>query len=380
MSSAPSPRLPLLGGTTARAFLRRFWHKEALRVTGALPEFRGLHSLAELKTLAARDDVESRLIVRSGRDYTLAHGPLRPADFRGLPPKDWTLLVQGINLHDAPSDALLRRFSFLPYARLDDLMVSYAVTGGGVGPHFDSYDVFLLQGFGRRRWRYGRQDDLALRPNLPVKILKSFTPEHDHVFAPGDLLYLPPAYAHDGVALEPCTTYSIGFRAPANTELAQQFLDYLRDRIEMPGRYADPDLRAPREPARIDVVMQRRIARALAGIRWDAATVARFLGCLLTEPKPSVFFSPPQAPLTRAGFATALRKRGVALDRRTQWLFDDDALYVNGEAHAWPAAGRATLVALGNARVLPPAQCASLAPAVSAFLHQAYLDGYLAPA
>ncbi|MFO1397265.1 MAG: cupin domain-containing protein [Burkholderiales bacterium] len=375
-----SARLPLLGGHTATAFLRRFWHKEALRVTGALPGFRGLHSLAELKSLAARDDVESRLVVRSGREYTLAHGPLRKSDFRGLPDKDWTLLVQGINLHDAPSDALLRRFSFLPSARLDDLMVSYAVTGGGVGPHFDSYDVFLLQGFGRRRWRYGRQDDLALRPNLPVKILKSFTPEHDHVFAPGDLLYLPPAYAHDGVALEPCTTYSIGFRAAANTELAQQFLDFLRDRIELPGRYADPDLRLPRETARIDAVMQRRIARTLAGIRWDAATVNRFLGCLLTEPKPSVFFSPPEAPLSRAAFAAALRKRGVALDRRTQWLFDDDALYVNGEAHDWPAGDRAALVALANARALPAAQCASLAPATLAFLHQAYRDGYLAPA
>jgi 50S ribosomal protein L16 3-hydroxylase len=349
-------------------------------VPGALPGFAGLHTLSDLQALAGRDDVESRLLVRRGRDYDLAYGPLRKADFRGLPARDWTLLVQGINLHDAPSDDLLRRFSFLPYARLDDLMVSYAVPGGGVGPHFDSSDVFLLQGFGRRRWRYGRQDDLALRPNLPVKILKSFTPEHDHVFAPGDLLYLPPAYAHDGVALEPCTTYSIGFRAPGNTELAQQFLDYLRDQIELPGRYADPDLRPAQEPARIDPSMQQRIGRTLSGIRWNGDTVGRFLGCLLTEPKPSVFFSPPDTPLTRAAFVAAIRKRGLVLDRRTQWLYGDTLLYVNGEAHDWPADGRADLVALANGRALPAAQCATLAPAAAAFLYQAYRDGYLAPA
>ena len=379
MAAPASPRLPLLGNRTPRAFLARYWHRQALRVQAALPDFAGLHTFAQLRALAARDDVESRLVVREGRRYSLAHGPFRQADLRGLPARDWTLLVQGMNLHDAAADTLLRRFAFLPFARLDDLMVSYAVAGGGVGPHFDSYDVFLLQGFGRRRWRYGPQDDLSLRPNLPVKILRSFTPEHDHVFAPGDLLYLPPAYAHDGVALEPCTTYSIGFRAAAHTELAQQFLDYLRDRVEIPGRYADPGLRPTAEPARIDGAMQRRVARALAAIRWDAAVVARFLGCLLTEPKPSVFFTPPQAPLSRAAFASAVRRRGVALDRRTQCLYDEDALYVNGEAHDWPGA-RPALVALANARALPATECAKLDRASLAFVYQAYLDGYLAPA
>ena len=143
--------------------------------------------------------------------------------------------MQGVNLHDDATDALMRAFAFVPYARLDDVMVSYAAPGGGVGPHFDAYDVFLLQGTGRRRWRYGRQRDLALVPDLPLKILRRFAPTEDAVLGPGDMLYLPPQYAHDGVAVDACTTYSIGFRAPAYEELAQHFLDALRDRVALAG-------------------------------------------------------------------------------------------------------------------------------------------------
>lgn len=376
MQNRPSARSALLGQRTPRGFLASHWHKQALLVRAALPGFAGLFTRDDLLALAGRDDVESRLVVRDGARYTLAHGPFRRADFRTLPARGWTLLVQGVNLHSAEADALLRRFAFLPYARLDDLMVSYAVEGGGVGPHFDSYDVFLLQGFGRRRWRYGRQDNLSLRPGLPVKILRRFTPQHDEVLAPGDLLYLPPAYAHDGVAVDACTTYSIGFRAAAHTELAQAFLDFLRDRIDLPGRYADPDLRPAREPARIGATMQRRVGRALAAVRWDRATVERFLGTMLSEPKPSVFFAPPARPLARAAFAAALRRRGLALDRRTQWLYDDACVYVNGEAHDWPAGPRAPLAALANARALSARQAASLSAAQVALVHESYRHGY----
>ncbi len=376
MQNRPSARSALLGQRTPRGFLASHWHKQALLVRAALPGFAGLFTRDDLLAFAGRDDVESRLVVRDGARYTLAHGPFRRADFRTLPARGWTLLVQGVNLHSAEADALLRRFASLPYARLDDLMVSYAVEGGGVGPHFDSYDVFLLQGFGRRRWRYGRQDDLSLRPGLPVKILRRFTPQHDEVLAPGDLLYLPPAYAHDGVAVDACTTYSIGFRAAAHTELAQAFLDFLRDRIDLPGRYADPDLRPAREPARIGATMQRRVGRALAAVRWDRATVERFLGTMLSEPKPSVFFAPPARPLARAAFAAALRRRGLALDRRTQWLYDDACVYVNGEAHDWPAGPRAPLAALANARALSARQAASLSAAQVALVHESYRHGY----
>ncbi len=362
-----------------RAFLRGFWHKEALLVRAARPGFAGLFTAAELKALALRDDVESRLVVRDGAHWSFAQGPFRRSDFRRLPARDWTLLVQGVNLHSAPADALLREFAFLPYARLDDLMVSYAAPGGGVGPHFDSYDVFLLQGFGRRRWRYGRQRDLALRPGLPVKILRRFAPACDEILAPGDMLYLPPQFAHDGVAVDACTTYSIGFRAASTDELAAAFLDFLRDRIDLPGRYADPDLAPPREPARVGARMRDACARELARLRWDAATVARFLGCWLSEPKPTVFFDPPQRPLPRAAFARAAARRGVRLDRRTQLLYDDRQLYVNGSALEWPASGAAALRRLANERVLPAAAVPALPPACLALLHQWYCDGYLAP-
>ena len=168
------------------------------------------------------------------------HGPFRRSDFRALPERNWTLLIQGVNLHVPAADALLRRFSFVPYARLDDLMVSYAAPGGGVGPHFDSYDVFLLQGKGQRRWRLSRQRDLALKPDVPLKILARFRPDHVVLLDPGDMLYLPPGIAHDGVAIAACSTYSIGFRAPSAQELGIAFVDWLRDRIALDGWYRDP--------------------------------------------------------------------------------------------------------------------------------------------
>ena len=377
MRIAPTTRHALLGHRASRAFLARHWHKEPLLVRRAIPAFAGLFSRAQLFALAGRDDVESRIVVRAKSRFTLAHGPFRPADFRALPARGWTLLVQGVNLHSDEADALLRRFSFLPYARLDDVMVSYAAPGGGVGPHFDSYDVFLLQGFGRRRWRYGRQDDLALRSGVPVKILRRFTPTQEATLAPGDMLYLPPAYAHDGVAVEECTTYSIGFRTSSNTELVQGFLDFLRDRIEVAGRYADPDLRLVREPALIGAAIQRHAVATLADVRWDRSLVIQYLGSLLSEPKADVYFSPPSTPKSRAAFAACARKHGLRLDRRTQWLYDDAAIYVNGEATPWPIGDRNALKHLANTRALPAKQAATLSSGIIAFLHEGYRHGFL---
>src|SRR5512138_3633895 len=190
-SAAPLAAGPLATAAGIAAFLRRHWQKKALLVRGAFPRFAGFFSASELMALARRDDVESRLVVRAGKRWSLAHGPFRRGDFRALPERDWTLLVQGVNLHSRAADALLRRFAFVPYARLDDLMVSLAAPGGGVGPHFDSYDVFLLQALGRRRWCYGRQDDLRLQPGAPLRVLRRFVPRHEATLARGDMLYLP---------------------------------------------------------------------------------------------------------------------------------------------------------------------------------------------
>jgi 50S ribosomal protein L16 3-hydroxylase len=328
----------LLGGSSAAVFLRKYWQKRPLLVRQAVAGFRGFLSRSELFALAGRDDVESRLVRHARGERTLTQGPFSATDLKSLPARDWTLLVQGVNLHVAAADALLRRFAFIPYARLDDVMVSYAAPGGGVGPHVDSYDVFLLQGEGRRHWRLGcqmsgqmsRQRDLTLEPSLPVKILTRFRPDAEYLLDAGDMLYLPPSYAHDGVAVDACTTYSIGFRAPSAQELGTAFLDWMRDSIVLDGRYADPSLAPAAEPARIGLSMQKRCSAMLAGVRWSDALVSRFLGCYLSEPKPSVFFEPPLRPLGLAAFRSAAARRGVSLDRRTQLLYDSRNVFLNG--------------------------------------------------
>jgi 50S ribosomal protein L16 3-hydroxylase len=368
-----------LGGVSVKAFLGQYWQKEALLVRRAIAGFAGVFSAEELFAFARRDDVESRIVVRDGARWSLAHGPFRRADFKALPERNWTLLVQGVNLVSQAGDALLRCFAFLPYARLDDLMVSFAAPGGGVGPHFDSYDVFLLQGFGRRRWRYGRQNDLALAPRLPLKILRRFKPEQTEVLAPGDMLYLPPHHAHDGTAIDPCTTYSIGFRAASASELAAAFLDFLRDELDLPGRYADPDLAPTDTPAEIDGAMRRRCERMLNRVSWDHATIARFLGCFLSEPKANVFFNPPDAPLSRAAFTARAAKDSVSLDPRTQLLYDATHVFINGAALPWPAGGASTLKQLANARGLARRAAGTVHPDASAILYTWYRDGYLHP-
>ena len=339
--------------------------------------FTGPFTLRDLEALARRDDVESRLVVRQGTRWTLEHGPFRPADFAALPARNWTLLVQGVNLVHPAGDELLRRFSFLPFARLDDLMVSYAAPGGGVGPHEDSYDVFLLQGFGRRRWRFGVQGDRTLTPGRPLKILRHFAPERDEVLAPGDMLYLPPHIAHDGVALEACTTYSIGFRAPGANELGVAFLDFLRDELDLPGRYADPDLAPTRTPAEIGAAMQTRCLRLLKGVAWDRATASRFVGSFLSEPKPHVSFEPPASPLSPTAFRRRVAKDGTHVDRRALLLYDRTHLYVNGAALPWPARGAGTLRDLADHRALGPRDAAAMSPEAAAILYNWYRDGYV---
>src|SRR5471032_2920037 len=189
-------KLPLLGDITPAQFLRDYWHKKPLVIRQAIPGFKPLLSVEALAELATHDHVESRLVTAGGGHWDMQTGPLEAIPSREQ--KEWTLLVQGVNLHDARADALLRQFRFIPDARLDDLMVSFATDGGGVGPHFDSYDVFLLQAAGQRRWRIGPQKDLSVVEGLPLKILAKFKPNEEFVLEPGDMLYLPPHYAHDG--------------------------------------------------------------------------------------------------------------------------------------------------------------------------------------
>jgi 50S ribosomal protein L16 3-hydroxylase len=364
-------------GTTPAAFLRTAWHRHARLVRAALPGFTGPFTRASLYALAARDDVESRLVVREGRRWRVEHGPFARRALAGLPQRAWTLLVQGVNLVDPRADALMRRFSFVPYARLDDLMVSYAAPGGGVGPHLDSYDVFLLQGFGRRRWRWGAQRDRQFIPGLPLKILARFAPSHDAVLAPGDMLYLPPHVAHDGVAIDACTTYSIGFRAPAAQELAEAFLAHLADALDLAGRYADPGLALAARPARIPTGMQAKVRATLARIRVRARDVDDFLGVWLTEPKSQVVFAPRDRVPAPAAFARALARRGARLDLATQALYDARSLYVNGERAPGGARTTAALRGFADRRRLAPKDASTLDRSTLDLLRDWYRHGWI---
>ncbi len=342
----------LLGGLTPQQFLAEYWQKKPLLVRNALPGFTGLLTRDDLLELAGRDDVESRFVSQAG-GWTISHGPFARAALRRKA-KPWTVLVQSLNLVLPTADELMRQFSFIPYARLDDLMVSYATDGGGVGPHFDSYDVFLIQGIGQRRWRIGNQKDQTLIDGLPLRILKDFHPVHDWVLEPGDMLYLPPEWAHDGTAVGECMTYSVGFRAAPTQELAEQFLMFLQDRVCLSGRYRDPGLKRQRHPAEIGTTMIDQVTELLAGIRWNRDTVRDFLGSYLTEPKSHVVFDPPEKPLGQKRFAAGFDRRGLRLDARSQLMFAGQRFYINGELATVSREDQPAFRNFADTRIWPP--------------------------
>jgi 50S ribosomal protein L16 3-hydroxylase len=338
------PRLPmaLLGGLSAAEFMRRHWQKKPLLVRAACPRALAGVDRSRLFSLAARDDVESRLIVRTGARWSVRPGPLARRALPALATPAWTLLVQGVDLHDEQAHRLLRRFRFIADARLDDVMCSYASHGGGVGPHVDSYDVFLLQTMGRRRWRIGRVAKARLRDDVPLKMLADFTPSQEWLLGPGDMLYLPPGWAHDGVALGECITASIGFRAPLARELAADVLARLaeaaRDETGSPAdarRYRDGGASVADRPARIPEPLQHFAGAALERLVADPVATSRALGEVLSEPKPGTWFE--------RGEAAAMPVPAIALSRRTRMLYDERFVFVNGESYR--AAGRdATLM------------------------------------
>jgi len=366
-------RSSLLGGLAPRAFLAKHWQKRALMVRAAMQGFEGFLDRAAFFALATRDDVESRLVRRDGRRWTLEHGPFRLAQLRRLPARNWTLLVQGANLHCAEGAALLSRFDFIPHARLDDLMVSYAVPGGGVGPHFDSYDVFLLQGMGRRRWQVSRQKDLALVETAPLKILRRFHAEQEWILDPGDMLYLPPRYAHHGVAVTECATYSIGFRAPTYRELVSEFLVRMADAVDMPGLYADPHLQPARHPGKLGADMIEATRAAVKRLRWTRGDIEDFLGSYLSEPKPNVLFTP-RPPLAAPALVRAIERHGLALDGGTRLLYGPRCVYINGEPCRFPRGVPAVLRDLADRRSLPPGR---VSPTLVALLQDWHASGFV---
>src|SRR6186713_588172 len=265
----PHRPMALLGGLSAAEFMRRHWQRKPLLVRAACPDALPDVDRSRLFALAARDDVESRLVQRAAARWSVRPGPIARRALPTLATRAWTLLVQGVDLHDEQAHRLLRCFRFIPDARLDDVMCSYASDGGGVGPHVDSYDVFLLQLAGRRRWRIGRVARPRLRDDVPLKMLDGFAASDEWLLDPGDMLYLPPGWGHDGIAEGPCLTASIGFRAPDAVGLAADALQRLaeaaldaRDEAaggRRPGNplYADRSQPATGSPARIPTALQR---------------------------------------------------------------------------------------------------------------------------
>jgi 50S ribosomal protein L16 3-hydroxylase len=364
---------PLLGGISPQTFMRRHWQKKPLLVRQAVPGGLALLGRAALFELAARDDVESRLIVHDGGAWSMRHGPLKRSAIPSIKRSGWTLLVQGLDLHVAAAHALLQRFRFVPDARLDDLMLSYASDGGGVGPHVDSYDVFLLQVQGRRRWRIGRARDTTLVPDVPLKILARFEPEQEWLLEPGDMLYLPPGWAHDGVAEGECLTASIGFRAPGRDQIGRELLQRLLDDAEaVPHEllYRDPKQSATTEPGRIPPELRAFALDAMARVLADERGLDCTLGEVLSEPKPGVWFDPPVA---------APGAQGVSLDRRTRMLYDTHHVFINGESFRAGGRDAKLMHRLADHRSLSAAEHDQLSAEARELLEGWAADGWLHP-
>ena len=366
--------MTLLGDISPADFMKNHWQRKPLLVRQAIPHFSPLLSRAELFDMAAQPDVESRLVMgeNSGqRAWQMQRGPFKRKAIPKLTERDWTLLVQGVDLHDDRVSALMQQFRFIPDARIDDVMISYASDGGGVGPHFDSYDVFLLQAHGQRRWRIGRQKDLSLQANLPLKILQNFTPEQEWVLNPGDMLYLPPRYAHDGVAIGECMTYSIGFRVPQAGDLARELLLRISDAApERVGEtlYQDATQPAVQQAAAIPKGLSEFAESALQRAMKNPLALARALGEYLSEPKANVWFEGGPAPRTI---------RSVRLDRRSRMLYDQHHIFLNGES--WRAAGAdAKLMRLlADQRSLTAQDLKGASPAAQSLLREWCEDGWL---
>jgi len=327
----------------ADAFLRDQWQKKPLLIRGAWAEWSNPLGPDELAGLACEEGVESRLVQRAADGWTLEHGAFPESRFGTLHEANWTLLVQAVDQFVPAVAALIEPFRFVPDWRIDDVMVSLAARGGGVGPHFDQYDVFLVQGLGRRRWRIGAVCDAntPLLPHDSLRLLADFEALEEHVLEPGDMLYVPPGVAHDGIAeSDDCMTYSVGFRAPSRSELIAHFGDHVIAALEDDDRYADPDLRRQANPGEIAPAALERLQAMITETLSDREAFARWFGAYVTTPKyPELDWAPDEA-MT----ASELRRRlsaGEPLQRNAASRFsfvrqDDGALllFADGQCHA----------------------------------------------
>ena len=335
----------LFGGISPEQFMTRYWHKKPLLVRGGIPAFALSADQGELldspipaKELiqfALQDEVESRL-VKSG-PWSFDQGPFSKKAIPSIEKPNWTLLLQGMEAHHPAAAKILSWFRFIPDARLDDLMVSIAGVGGGVGPHFDSYDVFLIQMSGRRQWRISEQKDLSLNPKLPLKILQNFKAEQEWILEPGDMLYLPPHIAHDGIALDPgCQTWSVGFRSPSFKELLQEGLwrlaESLEDIPDLENKFADPKQAATHLAEQLPEELIKQLSSKLKELKLDQ--IDSFLPGItayLSEPKQEALFDAPLNPLKPQEFLRKIASSKLNPHPQTRILSLGKQVFCNGD-------------------------------------------------
>ena len=350
------PGLPL--GMAPATFLRDYWQKRPLLIRAAFPDFETPVMPEDLAGLACEEGALARMIShdRATDGWTVRTGPFQEEDFPGMPDHDWTLLVQDVDKWDPDVRALTSYFNFLPRWRMDDVMISFAATGGSVGAHVDQYDVFLLQAYGHRRWQIdasestkGKRPPLDFRPDVELKLLKKFKKTHDWVLGPGDMLYLPPNVPHNGVAEDPCLTFSFGMRAPSSAELISDYLDDLVAGADESIRLQDPDLKLPEDPNEIDEAAMRRVVAALNAIRMnDPDRLGNWFGRFITTYRSAGDILPSQAPSSGEEVEAELANGGV-LERhpwaRTAWrrASKGATLYISGVACALPVKDAQTL-------------------------------------
>ena len=370
----------------ADAFLRNDWQKRPLLIRGAWDHWANPLTPDELAGLACEDGVESRLVERADDSWSIEHGSFPETRFGKLREGSWTLLVQAVDQFVPAVAALIEPFRFVPDWRIDDVMVSTAARGGGVGPHFDQYDVFLVQGLGRRRWRTGARCDADSRllELDDLRLLADFEALEEHVLEPGDILYVPPGVAHDGIAeSDDCMTYSVGFRAPSRSELVAHFCDHVLGTLDDDDRYADPGLRRQANPGEIAPAALDRLHAMVAESLQDREAFTRWFGGYVTSPKyPELNWSPDETPA-----AEELRRRleaGEPLQRnaasRFSFVRTEDGevlLFVDGECHACAGPGARFAEALGAEPrlVVDPALLAS--DEVVALITRLVADGSL---
>lgn len=349
-------------------FYRRYWQREPLVIRAAMPDYALPLSADELAGLACMPEVESRIVLeRDGcTPWEVRYGPFDDAAFAALPQSHWTLLVQAVDHWEPEIAALKRLFPPIPDWRFDDVMLSYAADGGSVGPHVDHYDVFLLQGFGRRRWRLGgRPGEAAVaRDDTEWNVLAEFDTQVETLLEPGDALYLPPGIAHWGIAEGECITVSIGFRAPAIAEVLDGYAAHIAARLSDTRRYRDPDPDAAQtgHPGEIDpATLQRLLDQVRA--EFSVAAFADWFGEFVTLPR-----YPPDADATDADVTRRALVAGARVMPRRDARFafvDTDSgllLFANGARFPCPRSARAFIEGLCEGRVVAAVDVAAQAP------------------